>query len=224
MGTKQRPTSAGSMADSFKRVSQWLVAGFLLVTMAGCASSLTRIDTWEGDPDAAAQAATLKAPGAVNVARVNGRDMDNFLVDDLALDYGLLPGENEVVFTHKTIWAKSGVVENDEAKVHVYLTEPQVVRFDAEAGEVYRFQIPEPESRAEAEQMAENFEASVVTAEGRVVASSEQWSPEQDSARTPIPAGAAVQSGEGNALDRLKAVWATATEEEKKAFLRWAFE
>jgi len=224
MSATQRSASALSMAGSFKRVSQFLMAGFLLVTMVGCASSLTRIDTWEGDPDAAAQAATLKAPGAVNVARVNGRNMSSFLVDDLPLDYGLLPGDNEVVFTHKTIWAKSGVVENDEAKVHVYVTEPQVVRFDARAGEVYQFQIPKLESRAEAEQMAENFEATVVTADGRTVASSEQWSPEQVSARTPIPAGAAVQAGEDSALDRLKAVWATATEEEKKAFLRWAFE
>lgn len=224
MGITQRSTPAMSVAGSFKRVSRFLVAGLVLVTMVGCASSLTRIDTWEGAPEAAAQSATLKAPGAVNVARVNGRNMSNFLVDDLPLNYGLLPGENEVVFTHKTIWAKSGVVQNDESKVHVYVTEPQVVRFDAQPGEVYRFEIPEPGSRADAEQMSENFQATVVTGEGRVVAASEPWSPERVSARTPIPAGAPVPEGEDNALERLKAVWATATEEEKKAFLRWAFE
>jgi len=31
-------------------------------------------------------------------------------------------------------------------------------------------------------------------------------------------------AAQGNALDTLKSVWATASDEEKKNFLRWAFE
>ncbi|MBW0149414.1 DUF2057 family protein [Marinobacter arenosus] len=201
-----------------------LAFGFLVATV-GCSSTLTRVETWDGEPAAAANAATLKAPGSIQVSRINGRNMSNFLMDDLALDYALLPGENEVIFTYKTIWAKSGVVENGESKVHVYTSEPRVVRFDAEQDTVYRFQFDQPASRSEAEQMAEDFVATVVTVDGeKVVAESSVWTPAVAAERTPIPESGPVGAAEGSALDTLKSVWATATEEEKKAFLRWAFE
>ncbi|MBW7473078.1 DUF2057 family protein [Marinobacter sp. M216] len=205
--------------------ARFIVAFGLLLAMAGCSSTLSRVETWDGEPAAAANAATLKAPGAIQVSRINGRNMSNFLMDDLPLDYALLPGENEVIFTYKTIWAKSGVVENGESKVHVYTSEPRVVRFNAEQDEVYRFQFDQPESRSEAEQMAEDFVATVVTVDGQeVVAESSVWTPAVASDRTPIPEGGQVGSAETTALETLKSVWATATEEEKKAFLRWAFE
>lgn len=224
MGITQVSSPLATSGRSIKRVSRSLLASVLVVALAGCASSMTRVETWEGEPEAASQAATLKTPGAIKVTRVNSQNMNNFLMDDLALDYALLPGENQVVFTHKTIWAKSGVVENGESKVHVYLSEPQVVRFNAEQDEVYRFRFPEPASRAEAEQMAETFMATVVTEDGQAVATSQVWAPTPDSDRTPIPASRVADSADGTALERLKAVWATATEDEKKAFLRWAFE
>ncbi len=224
MGITQASSSRPTIGRSFKRVSRSLVASVLVVALAGCSTSMTRVETWEGEPEEASQASTLKAPGAIKVTQVNGRNMSSFLMDDLALDYALLPGENEVVFTHKTIWAKSGVVENGESKVHVYLSEPQVVRFNADQDEVYRFSFPEPQSRAEAEQMAETFMATVVNEEGQAVATSQVWAPKPASDRTPIPASRAVDAADENALERLKAVWATATEDEKKAFLRWAFE
>lgn len=224
MGITQASSSKPTFGRSIKRVSRSLVASVVVVALAGCSSSMTRVETWEGEPEKASQASTLKAPGDIKVTQVNDRNMSSFLMDDLALDYALLPGENEVVFTHKTIWAKSGVVENGESKVHVYLSEPQVVRFDAKQDEVYRFSFPEPESRAEAEQMAEAFMATVVNEDGQAVATSQVWAPEPASDRTPIPASRAVDSADESALERLKAVWATATEDEKKAFLRWAFE
>lgn len=201
-----------------------------LTVIAGCSTAVTKLETWEGNPSAAAEAATLKAPGAIRVTRVNGRSMTNYLMDDLALDYALLPGENEVVFTYKTIWAKSGVVENGESKVHVIKSEPQVVRFDASASETYRFEFDKPGSRRQAEQSMPEFSASIVNAEGEVVASSTDWSSARKAERTPLSDGQAsgeqgVSGGTGvNSLERLKATWETATEQEKKAFLRWAFE
>ncbi len=224
MEISQSSAPERSLARRLKRLPQAMVAVMFAVSLAGCASTLTRVETWEGDPDAAARAATLKAPGPVDVTVVNSRSVSSFLVDDLPLDYALLPGENEVVFTHKTIWAKSGVVENGESKVHVYKTEPQVVRFTAEAGEEYRFELPKPESRAEAERMAQDFSAVIVAENGQAVATSKPWTPKQAPERTPIPASESVPTGSDSALGRLKATWATATEEEKKAFLRWAFE
>ena len=205
-----------------------LVVLMLSVTLVGCASSLARIDTWQGDPAGAADAAVLKSPGEITVVQVNGREMTNFLMDDLALDYGLLPGQNEVVFTYKTIWAKAGVVDNGESKVHTVESKPQRVSFEAVAGEEYRFSFTKPSSRKEAETLMENFSADLVNRSGEVVASSGEWDAQaaRKAARTPVPAGAGV-SGDaqsGSTLDRMKSLWGDATEEEKREFLRWAFE
>lgn len=204
------------------------VVAVVVMSLVGCASSVSVVETWEGSPTAAANAATLEAPGEIRVTQVNGRAMTNFLMDDLALDYALLPGENEVVFVYKTIWAKSGVVRNGESKVHVIESEPQVVRFEAEAGETYRFDFDRPESRREAEQEMPEFSAAIVSSTGAAVASSTVWDREEQmtASRTPIPASSADSapvSGD-NALEQLKTIWETASDEDKKAFLRWAFE
>lgn len=206
-----------------------LLAVLMSVVMAGCASTVARVDTWEGQLPAATEPAVLQAPGAIQVVSVNGRSMTNFLIDDLALDYGLLPGENEVVFSYKTIWAKAGVVRNGESKVHVIESGPQVVRFEARPDAVYHFEFDKPGSRQEAEAMMENFSAKIVTGTGTVVAVSEEWDGQSrlTASRTPVPVSGGENVGrtqDGTALDQLKAIWADASDEEKKAFLRWAFE
>lgn len=231
------PRVFGSFSHRLRRLTQHAIGSravlvpLLLLALSGCASSMSVVETWEGSPDAAANAAVLKAPGEIVVTRVNGRVMSNFLMDDLALDYALLPGENEVVFVYKTIWAKSGVVSNGESKVHVIESEPQVARFDAAAGETYTFEFEKPESRAEAQEMMPQFSAQIVASSGQAVATSEDWDPTQATtvARTPLPesgqaSGSEGMSGDTPALDQLKAIWQTASDEEKKAFLRWAFE
>ena len=209
------------------RIRATLIAAAVM-SLAGCASSLSVVETWEGNPAGASSAATLKAPGEIQVTQVNGRMMTNFLMDDLALDYALLPGENEVVFFYKTIWAKSGVVSNGESKVHVIESKPQVVRFEAEAGETYRFDFDQPESRQEAEREMPEFSAAIVSSAGTTVASSTVWDRKEQmaSSRTPLPASSsesASLSGD-DALEQLKIIWETASDEDKKAFLRWAFE
>jgi len=200
----------------------------VVMSLVGCASSVSVVETWEGNPAAAANAAMLEAPGEIRVTRVNGRVMGNFLMDDLALDYALLPGENEVVFVYKTIWAKKTVVRNGESKVHVIESEPQVVRFEAEAGETYRFDFDRPESRQEAEQEMPEFSAAIVSSAGTAVAKSTVWDPQEQmtASRTPIPASTSDSAtvSDDNALEQLKTVWETASDDEKKAFLRWAFE
>lgn len=206
-----------------------LLAVLVSVVMAGCASTVARVDTWEGQLPAATAPAVLQAPGAIQVISVNGQSMSNFLIDDLALDYGLLPGENEVVFSYKTIWAKAGVVRNGESKVHVIESDPQVVRFEASPDAVYRFEFEKPGSRQEAEAMMESFSAEIVAGNGAVVAVSEEWDGQSrlTANRTPVPASGGKNAGrapESSALDQLKAIWADTSDEEKKAFLRWAFE
>ncbi|MEX2476077.1 DUF2057 family protein [Marinobacter sp.] len=197
--TRLLPSSAG----------QWVVFLLTALLVSGCSSSMTRVQTWEGEATTAGSA-LLKAPGEIRVASVNGRAMESFLMDDLALDYDLLPGETQVVFSSKTIWAKAGVVRSGESKVHVIETEPHVVSFTAQAGETYRFQFAKPNSRRDAETMIENFTGAIVNEAGDEVASFELWDGQ-------VPAS-------GNDLEQMKAVWQRASEEDKRSFLRWAFE
>jgi len=215
----------------FKKARYATVALAALVSLAGCSSTMSNIKTWEGDAANASQAAVLEAPGEIQVQQVNGRRLTNFLMDDLALDYELLPGENQVVFTYKTIWAKSGVVRNGESKVHVVETAPQSVIIDAQPGETYRFSFEPPENRSEAEAFASNFTADVINASGTAVASAEAWdgqpAGERSVARAPVGSGddgAGNSDGREGTLGALKDLWGEANEEERRAFLRWAFE
>lgn len=216
----------------FKKFRWLSAASVLVLTLAGCSSTMSRVQTWQGEPMEASRVAVLKVPGSIQVAQVNGRNMSNFLMDDLALDYELLPGDNQVVFTYKTIWAKSGVVRNGESKVHVVETAPQAVTFQARAGEIYRFDVDQPSSRQEAEVLAENFTARIVDNSGTLVA---QASPHDPSANKPRLAtralasagageAAAVAGGDLETLEALKVLWENASEDDKRAFLRWAFE
>ena len=200
----------------------------MLVVLAGCSSSMSRVETWQGNPAQAMNAATLSAPGGIRVIEVNGRSVGNFLMDDLALDYALLPGQNDVVFVYKTIWAKTTVVDNGESKVDVVESKPQLASFDARPGTVYQFRFDKPTTRREAERETRDFSAEIVTSAGQTAALSTNYVPSQALARTPVPGTAGVQAtsvaAQGNVLDTLKGVWANASDEEKKNFLRWAFE
>lgn len=204
-----------------------LVLTILLVS--GCSSSMSRIQTWQGEPADPSGVAVLETPGEIRVLRVNDRKMSNFLMDDLALSYELLPGENQVIFTYKTIWAKKGVVRNGESKVHVVETAPLRVTLTAQAGETYRFRFEKPESRNEARTLAEDFSATVVNSSGQEVARAKPWdggSVVSANSRTPAPEGGDSNSGanDSTTLDKLKTLWGSATDEEKRTFLRWAFE
>lgn len=221
-----------------------LAAALALVVVTGCSStSLSRVQTWEGE--ASGEVAVLKAPSAVKLREVNGRKVGNFLMDDLAIDYELLPGTNIVVFTHKTIWAKSGVIRDGESAVHVVESAPQQFVINTRPGEVYRFDIPEVSSRREAEQFAANFSAELRTEDGSVVARSEPFEgyPEQQVANqpatatsgqatvvtgrptgVPIPVSPGQGSNRVDTLDALKVLWERASGDEKREFLRWAFD
>lgn len=208
----------------------FLAAIAAMILMSGCSSSMTRVQTWDGAARDASQVAILEAPGAINVQAVNGRSMTSFLIDDLSLEYELLPGENQVVFTYKTIWARSGVVDNGESKVHVVETPRQVLTINAEPGATYQFGIEKPRTRAQAEAMARDFAVNLMDSGGQVIATSAPWAASdvrQAVTRAPVPdarATSASVDATAPTLDQLKALWGEASEEEKREFLRWAFE
>ncbi|GGY79444.1 DUF2057 family protein [Marinobacter zhanjiangensis] len=221
-----------------------LVPALAIVVVSGCSTGMSRVQTWDGE--ASGEVAVLKAPSSVKVREVNGRRVGNFLMDDLAIDYELLPGTNTVVFTHKTIWAKSGVIRDGESAVHVVESAPQQFTINTRPGEVYRFDIPEVTTRREAQRFASSFSAELITDDGSVVARSEPFEgyPQQQQVASqpssgtsgeanvvtgrPTGAPAPVVQGQGNnrmdTLDGLKVLWERASGEEKREFLRWAFD
>jgi uncharacterized protein YccT (UPF0319 family) len=209
--------------------------GFLaivsLIVMTGCSSSMSRVQAWEGDVENADQAAVLSVAGGINVKEINGRSMTNFLIDDLNVDYALLPGENRVVFTYKSSWAKAEAVEDGESKVHVVETPRQVVTLNAEPNDVYRFDFAKPGNRRQAEAFVEDFSVDLINASGQTVATSSPWSASdsrQAVTRAPVPdskaSSAPLDASSATTLEQLKTLWGNASEEEKREFLRWAFE
>lgn len=203
-----------------------VILASVLTALVGCSSGLSTIQTWESTADRPESPALLASPSSIKVREVNARRMSSFIMDDLALEYELVPGRNEVVFTYKTIWAKNTVVDNGESKVHVVETPRQVFRFDAQPGATYRFDVEKPDRRAGAEALSENFTARLLDSESKVVAESSLWVAKEDQPRSPVPSQTENRTtGEAATnLERLKSIWAETSEEEKREFLRWAFE
>jgi len=211
------------------RISFLAIVGLAVIT--GCSLGMSRVQTWEGTVENADQAAVLSAPGVINVREVNGQPMTSFLIDDLSIDYELLPGENRIVFIYKTIWSKSEAVDNDESKVHVVETPRQTVTINAEPGETYQFQIEKPDNRRQAEALVRDFSVAVVSSGGQTVATSSLWTASDSRkavTRAPLPdarsVAAPVDASVATTLEQLKLLWGDASEEEKREFLRWAFE
>lgn len=219
--------------SSFLAPVRLALLSLALLVLAGCSSTLSRVQTWDGAGVDASQVAVLRTPGEIQVVEVNGREVGNFLMDDLALDYELLPGSNKVVFKYKTIWAKATGRDNDESNVNTVESGLQQVVIEARAGDVYNFVLPEPQNRREAEVMIRNFRTQVVNESGAVVANSQRYQATAPVAQVaPVTAGAVAGAaavpvapgGDLNALDALKVLWERASAEDKREFLRWAFD
>ncbi len=248
--------SSGQNGQGFK---QCLKLAALLVTalvVAGCSSSSLRsIQTWDGPSAQAGQVAILEKPESIKILSVNGREVNSYLMDDIELRYELLPGQNTVAFTYKTVWANQRSSQDEGSKVNVIETDPLQVVINAQAGRTYQFVVPKASSQREAERMAQNMQIRVVDEQNRQVAVSGDYvapkpqlpqlpqAPASDTAQTVAPAatagaavGAAAASSSGSApavpsaaeglptLEGLKLLWERASKEEKKNFLRWAFQ
>lgn len=210
-----------------------LAAGLLL---SGCSTSgMKPIQTWEGPEAQPDQVAILKAPSQIKVKKINGQEVGNFLMEDLALDYQLLPGQNRIVFNYETIWAKKTVVENGESKVHKVSSGPQEIVLNAEAGKTYRFDVPKLANREEAADFVASSTIPVVNQSGTVVAEASLYQPAPNKLPTLPPAspaentpakvadtGEAAAAATDKTLTALKQLWNQASDDEKREFLRWA--
>ena len=211
-----------------------LVLSLIVLLLGGCSSLTAPVTTWTGPDRAASETAILHAPSAVKIKSVNGKQVSDFLLENLDLDYQLLPGENRIILTHETLWSIRHSREDDEPRAELVVSEPVMVTIPAKPGAKYRFDLPQPESRSEAEAIAENLagKGGVVNESGETVAVfeaavSEKAVPAQESVAEQAAtssAGSSQVEGKMGRLEAMKTIWGQASQSEKEAFLRWAFE
>jgi uncharacterized protein YccT (UPF0319 family) len=252
-----------------RRIAVW-VAVLSLVFLVGC-SSTSLVKTYDGPAVDVSRSAILSVADGIEIISVNGKKVKSYLLPQLDINYQILPGENSVVFTHETLWAKPGKKEDGGSNSELVVTKPMQVSFSAKAGEVYHFTFGQPETRAEAYDFAKTFKATLVdSSEGFIAESmlySEAGSVSSEVASTSVSgasvgttvgasssaaaasnvpvavAGAAVgvavassspstagattagtaQGGALPTIDGLKVLWDSASTNEKKEFLKWAF-
>lgn len=216
------------MIDRITTGARWVVGGLIAILLAGCGTTMSRVQTWEGEKASGTETAVLDAPGTVRVQSVNGQSMTSYFLEDLDLSYELLPGKNRIVFIRKTIWAKAARVEDGESSVHTVKTAPREVVIDARPGGQYRFEAPSPGTRKEAMATIDQYLATIVDADDQTLAKAGPVSTPTETAKA-VAKGSDGQarSGPGNdlsTLDALKTLWKKASSEEKQKFLDWAFE
>jgi uncharacterized protein YccT (UPF0319 family) len=209
----------------FNKSTRLLASLSLVVALAGCAGTLSRVQTWDGEAPKEG-VAILETSGEIRVTTVNDNSVTNFLLDDLDLDYELLPGKNRVVFIYRSIWAKTQRNDDHESPVHVVTSEPQVLTVDAKAGETYKLAVTrKPDSRREAQVFAAAPEIVLQDGAGEVLATAEQLADTEE--QPPMVAGAegdGVSEAQGSTLEQLKILWDQATAEERQKFLGWALD
>ncbi|MFE8072834.1 DUF2057 family protein [Marinobacteraceae bacterium S3BR75-40.1] len=226
---------------SRKRLGLIMLA-LCLSLLAGCASMGGAVKTWKGDDIAEDQAAMLHAPEDIEVLSVNGRKMASYLLDNIAVDYQLKPGPTVVTFRYRAVWATGKAsADKDGTSVQKVQSDRLQVRFEAAAGADYEFAFSRPGNRKDAQVMAENFSARLVNEDNTVVARSTAYQApqpvaEESTSQTAVSASASSgavapspvpQNAQGEPLPTLEALqllWNRASKEDKKTFLRWAFQ
>jgi len=181
------------------------------------------VKTYDGDELLTEELAVLTAPENIVVLSINGKKMKKYLLSDLNVNYGLKPGENLVVFQHKSVWAKAVRENRDAPRSETVVSEPKEVLVLAKAGERLNFKFQNGNNLREAKAFAEIFEAEVIDSKSNTIAQSAEVGTyaiaNAEEKLTSLPETSNLQT-----LDALKVLWKTTSADEKKAFLAWAFQ
>lgn len=207
-----------------------LVLGVLL--LAACSTGKI-VQSYEGDVLQAAELSVLTAPENIVVLSINGKKVKKYLLSDLNVRYGLKPGQNLVVFQYESVWAKAIRAEQDAPRSEKVVSAPKEVLIDAKAGENLHFSFKNVGNVRAAKDLAAEFDAELLDEKLNVVARSAELGTYDVGEDVALPVKAKLRSGkkEGlseagtlQTLDALKVLWGTATADEKKEFLSWAFQ
>lgn len=208
----------------------------LAVLLTGCTSSKI-VSTYDGEALSAQKIAVLKTSENIQLIAVNGKPVKKYLMRNLEVKYGLLPGKNLVEFQYGSVWGVSTVTDEDAPRAKEVVSSPRAVLIDAKAGDQLTFRHDIANNIREAEALVVQFEAEVIDQNGQVVAVSgepEIYQKTEEVSPSPVvegPQGAQAYASHNApadaslpAIEAMKVLWATASSEEKKAFLKWAFQ
>jgi len=207
-----------------------LMLVFSILFLVACSSGRI-VKTYEGDVLAKEQLSVLTAPENIVVLSINEKKVKNYLLSDIEVNYGLKPGKNLVVFQYESIWGKA-VRGDDAPRSEKVVSEPKEVLIDAKAGEHLNFRFKKAGSVREARLLAVAFEAEVIDAESNALSvSTELGVYEASRVKEREKIASQVKQVETlpvttnlQALEALKVLWGSASAEEKKTFLVWAFQ
>ena len=226
-----------------------LIASVLMVLTACSGNKI--VPTYEGAKLAKEQVAVLLAGENITLLSVNGEPVPKYLLSNIEVNYGLKPGLNRVTFKYRSVWANHQRDEDGPRAVEVS-SEPREVVINAVAGDQLRFDYASADNVREARALAADFRARIINARGQSLAESRLPQPEVVSEEVAQPAPASVaasaaavttaatvnaaqvtapkgQPGSQSAaalpaIEGLKVLWNQASSEERKAFLKWAFQ
>tara|TARA_R110002167_G_scaffold33311_2_gene107009 strand:+ start:603 stop:1235 length:633 start_codon:yes stop_codon:yes gene_type:complete len=208
---------------------------FISIFLFGCASDKI-VKTYKGKVLTEDAIAVLTAPENITLLSVNGSEVQQYLLSNLSVDYGLQAGENLVVFKYASIWSKATRDEESGSRVDVVESLPLEVLINAEPGAKYSFNFVSASNVREARAIASNFIAQVVDGNKNVITESVALNTHQkakdklvrEQQALLLSKGAAVSDNDGlintSVIERLKQLWPLANAEEKKAFLVWVFQ
>lgn len=205
------------------------------LTMVACSSNKV-VKTYDGKALANESIAVLNAPENITVLSVNGKDVQQYLLSNLNVNYGLKPGENLVVFKYESIWSKAKRDEESGSRVDIVESEPLEVLIKARAGVDYHFNFLPAKNVREAKELAAAFSAQILDENKGLVAESvalntylnEKESVAQQEEKlyqeNKVAENNQSKAEDKTVLDSLKEIWPTASADEKKAFLVWVFQ
>ena len=172
------------------------------------------------------QIARVKVPGPVTMLRVDNRKVRSPSKDEGFYELHLDPGVHRLTFEYKLYWGTT-------IDGMMIVSEPAVITHNFVAGKVYELVYEEPGSLDEADDMARNFQATLVEVGGdaRIVSHSNTdlaavplYSSGPAAASTPdiaAPMPSAEQAVNEDAVKRLKFWWLMASDAERDEFRKW---
>lgn len=201
----------------------------LVVLISACSGKAVK--TYEGAALPEGEVALLIAGDNIEVTRVDGKEMKKYLLSEIDTTYALTPGKHRIVFNYTSVWAVAPRGPEDP-RSELVESPLQVVEIEVQAGDRLSFEFDEVADVREARAFAERFTANVVDNQGQVIATSDLYreAVEPQVAEQTVEQANVAEDGSTSktgglpALEAMKVIWEGASPEDKKAFLKWAYQ
>lgn len=199
---------------------------FLAVILLQACNPTGPVKFYEGVTRPDDQIARVKVPDPITVLEIDGRKIQPAFKEEGFYELHLLPGSHRLIFKYELYWgsADSGMIIKSD---------PIAINHSFAAGKIYEIIYDKPASEDEAYTMANDFQATLVDADGstRVVSRPLNERPvtphsfnvsattKTTVAANPMPC--TKQAVNEDAVELLKSLWLMADEAEREEFRKW---